>query len=235
MNKLKHLNYWDIGILTLIFFGMAIWSSTVQYLGLIQQQQIAPEKLVFNDYANWWAVIQEIGLLILAYLYLRFRRFDFKQFDFKINAYTPLKIAAYILIAGTVATLFEYGQYLLFPHLYPEMADIAEYSTESYSQYWSLSLLVLALVNGFFEEFFFMGLMFAVSKKHLPYVLLFSLAVRFAFHTYQGIAAAATITTLGIVFILLRFKNKDLIPFALAHSFFDIFGLGLFFLASLFY
>ena len=54
-----------------------------------------------------------------------------------------------------------------------------------------------------------------------------SLIVRFAFHTYQGLASAFTITTLGVVFLLFRRQTNMLLPFILAHGLFDIFGLSL--------
>ncbi|PQH57150.1 type II CAAX prenyl endopeptidase Rce1 family protein, partial [Acinetobacter baumannii] len=54
----------------------------------------------------------------------------------------------------------------------------------------------------------------------------YSLLIRFSFHTYQGISDALAITTLGIVFIIFRQRFYSLIPFMLAHAFFDVFGLG---------
>nr|WP_283162941.1 CPBP family intramembrane glutamic endopeptidase [Moraxella sp. Tifton1] len=92
---------------------------------------------------------------------------------------------------------------------------------------WSPSLLLFALINGFYEEVFFVGLVALTAKKHLPLAIVLTLLVRFAFHTYQGLAGALTITTLGMVFLLLRRKSDELLPFTLAHSFFDLFGLTL--------
>lgn len=61
-------------------------------------------------------------------------------------------------------------------------------------------------------------------------MLILSLIIRFAFHTYQGLLGAMVISTLGMVFILLRLKDDELVAFMLAHAFFDVFGLGLYLL-----
>lgn len=71
-----------------------------------------------------------------------------------------------------------------------------------------------------------MGLIFAVRPKFVPRAAAFSIGVRFIFHLYQGLAGAATVTTLGVVFTLFRRKTSVLVPFMLAHAFFDVFGLG---------
>ncbi|WHR54771.1 CPBP family glutamic-type intramembrane protease [Wohlfahrtiimonas chitiniclastica] len=55
---------------------------------------------------------------------------------------------------------------------------------------------------------------------------LYSLVIRFSFHTYQGINSAIAITLLGVVFLLIRRRTNLLVPFMLAHAFFDVFGLG---------
>lgn len=220
----------DIIILSIIFFGEAIISSTYGFLQLTAQQQVAPDTLVFDSQMNWLGIIKECFILSIAYLYLRYRNFDFKQFNFSINRYTPIKIIAYILLAGTVATVYEYLQLWLFPSLYTPIDPTGSEAVYSANDHWSqmsFSLLVLALLNGFFEEWYFLGIIFAIQKKYLPYALMFSLLIRFAFHTYQGLAAALVITTLGMVFLLLRCKDKQLPAFMLAHSFFDVFGLGL--------
>lgn len=227
--KISHLSLIDIAILSCIFFGHAIYSSTIQYFSLQAQQQIMPEQLTFNQDLNLWGIASEIGLLLLAFAYLRWRQFNFSSLNFKFSLTTPLKILLYILIAGTVATCYEYIHAWLYPAHYPDMtqATTEYYTAEQHLNQMSWSLILFALLNGFFEELFFLGLIFAVNKKYLPYAIIFSLLIRFAFHTYQGIAGAMTITTLGIVFALLRYKYDDLPAFMLAHSFFDIFGLGL--------
>lgn len=228
--KLPFLNLIDIAILTLIFFGEAIFNSTYGFLELTSNHQVAPETLVFDSDMNLIGIAKECITLLIAFIYLSFRKFYFNNFNFKIHRYLPFKVLLYIVIVGMVATSYEYLQMWLFPSLYPPL-DTAEsaqgYSASEHFSQISPSLLAFSLINGFFEELYFLGIIFAVQKKYLPFILIFSLLIRFSLHTYQGIAGALVITTLGISFLLLRLKYDDLPAFMLAHSFFDIFGLGL--------
>lgn len=229
MPKHRTLNLVDIVILTFIFFGIAIYSSTIYYLSPMPLSNVVDSTgMVFNESGNWSSIIFEIVLLAVAWCYLKCRHFDFTSLNFTIHRYTILKAVVYILIAGSVATGCEYLYFLLFDHYSSQAVsytgDVAEMNMQSH---FSISLILFSLLNGFYEELFFLGLIFLVHKRYLTYVLIASLFIRFAFHTYQGIASALVISTLGIVFIILRLKDDELPAFMLAHSFFDIFGLGL--------
>lgn len=227
---LQFLKPIDILILTLIFFGEAIISSTYGYLQLTANHQVAPDTLVFNGDMNLAGIAKECIILAVAFVYLWLRKFNFKRFNFNINRTTPIKILTYILIAGLVATSYEYLQMWFAPNLYPSVEGVfvdQSYSADEHFSQMSLSLFVFAILNGFFEELYFLGIIFAVHKKYLWLALLFSLFVRFSFHTYQGLAGAFVVTTLGVVFLALRLKDDELLAFMLAHSFFDVLGLGL--------
>ena len=71
----------------------------------------------------------------------------------------------------------------------------------------TLSPMAIAygLLNGFYEEFFFLGLLTSVKDKYKWLVLLFSTIVRVSFHTYQGMLWALVI---GVVFGLLFYSIK---------------------------
>lgn len=212
--KLSALNAWDILVLTLIFFGYPILASTGLYFTAAETvgNQAAQQALQFSAHDNWRSILFKGITLLVAFAYLHWRRFDFSQLNFKLNRYTPVKTLAFILLVGVIAAAFDGIQlFLLEPGMEAEAVEGAEQSAESY---------------GFFEELYFLGLIFCAEKKIFRWALIFSLFVRFSFHTYQGIDAALTITLLGLVFCLLRLKHKALPPFMLAHSFFDLFGLS---------
>lgn len=212
--KLSALNAWDILVLTLIFFGYPILASTGLYFTAAETagNQTAQQALQFSAHDNWRSILFKGITLLVAFAYLHWRRFDFSQLNFKLNRHTPVKTLAFILLVGVIAAAFDGIQlFLLEPGMEAEAAEGAEQSAESY---------------GFFEELYFLGLIFCAEKKIFRWALIFSLFVRFSFHTYQGIDAALTITLLGLVFCLLRLKHKALPPFMLARSFFDLFGLS---------
>lgn len=225
--KMKHLTFTDIAVLTLIFFGGAIYGSSIGYIELLQGNQVAPENLSVDDLAKWQVTAMQAVLLIIAWCYLRWRKFDFRVLNFKVNRYTLPLTLLLVIGAGLFADLYQVIHAFIVPEHYPETEQIY-YQGIQYTP----RLIITSLFNGFFEEIFFMGLVFAVKPQTLPKAIIFSLFIRFAFHTYQGLAGALTITTLGVSFWLFRRKIPVLIPFFLAHAAFDIFGLsflGLFF------
>lgn len=221
------LSFADIVVLSVIFFGLPVYSSTAVYLQLQQDGLTQPDALSINELASYSSMLFSALSVAAAWLYLRWRKFDFSALDFRINRYTLPLTLLLILCAGAAADVFQILHNMIVPDEYPDDAE---------GMYESLrltpELVVTSLFNGFFEEVFFMGLVFAVAPKTLPRAFAYSLVVRFLFHTYQGMAGALTITTLGISFFLLRRKIPYLVPFFLAHGFFDMFGLsvlGLFF------
>lgn len=227
--KIKHLTFADIAVLSLIFFGTSAYSSLTGYRQLRQAGLVEPEGLAINDMATYQVIVVEAVLLVAAWLYLRWRRFDFGVLNFRIDRYTLPLTALLVLGAGLAADLYQYLHAFLIPGHYPETE--AFYPGTRYT----LELVSASLFNGFFEEIFFMGLVFAVKPKILPRAVAFSLFARFIFHTYQGLAGALTVTTLGVSFWLFRRKINVLVPFFLAHGIFDMFGLsalGLLFLGE---
>lgn len=230
--KRQYLNVLDIFLLTLFFFAYPIFSSTQAYLQSLAAPSAEISEIHFTEVGNWWSIIMELCSLTLAWFYLQYRKFDFTQLNFSINRFTPLKIIAFILIAGTVAAICESIDYYLLSASFEATQEVVEYTytyqdiLNAMTGHISFSLILFSLLNGFYEEVFFLGLIFCVEKPRLPYVIGLSLVIRFAFHTYQGLSAAAIISTLGIVFFIIRLRHQELVPFMLAHSFFDVFGLS---------
>ena len=86
------------------------------------------------------------------------------------------------LFADMVSTLS--GQYNYFsPQVLAFISPMAVID-----KFMTLSPMAIAygLLNGFYEEFFFLGLLTSVKDKYKWLVLLFSTIVRVSFHTYQG-------------------------------------------------
>lgn len=236
-SKTKTLNIIDIIALTVIFFGIAIWQSVSTYVSSFNAgEAISFDMNTITDQMQWMSIAQEIILLGIAVLYLWLRKFDFKVLKFQVNKWTiPLIIA--LIIGGAAAS--DLGM-LVTEAISPQTESAISATTSEAAQYAvdqnatvlpqiTLLAVLFALLNGFFEEVFFLGLVFAVDKRSLPWALLLSVLVRFSFHIYQGIPAAIGITCMGLIFMSARMKIKSLTPFTLAHSFFDIFGLSLLF------
>lgn len=250
---IKHLTLIDIAILSLIFFGIAIISSNYAYfMAFVGNHTTADVQhgLAVQSFGNLWAIGYEVVLLAVAFAYLKYRRFDFGVLNFAINRRTIPKIGLYFMVAGTIATLVYYAGYWIDwaywqsnltwqnatgQNSMPSDISLTNHADTSYApsqayqslSYVTPSLIAFALLNGFFEELFFIGLLFATPKYTWRFLLPLSVVLRFSFHTYQGLWAALSIATLGLTFIYFRKKDDELLPFMLTHSIFDVLGLGL--------
>lgn len=255
--KKQCLDLKDIAVLALIFFGHASFSSTMMYLDLYRSGHSGSVDIAFSDADNLRTIVMELASLAVAALYLRWRQFDFRVLDFSVNRWTLPLTALLIASAGLTADVLHYASQTLDYYLagghgaleeqgvpHAEVASAAhgmavdadgaqgsqgaagEDAAQSAPRITPLLLLACAL-NGFYEEVFFLGLVFAARPGKLRQAIVLSLFVRYAFHTYQGLVSAFIITSLGPVFVLFRRHIRSLVPFVLAHAVFDVFGLSL--------
>lgn len=234
---LKNLRWFDIGMVTLIMFGQFIVRSTEMYLASLSPSVSTAISETLTNTASEGAGYSsnftlQIILLTLAIIYLWIRHFDFKQLPIRLKwsvlFWVPFIFAIMGLFADMVSTLS--GQYNYFrPQVLAFVSPMAVLN-----KFLALSPMAIAyaLLNGFYEEFFFLGLLTSVKEKYKWWVLLFSTIVRVSFHTYQGMLWALVI---GVVFGLLyyflyKYKVKNLLPFFLAHALADMFGSSLIYL-----
>lgn len=234
---LKNLRWFDISMVTLIMFGQFIVRSTEMYLASLSPSVSTAISETSTNTASEGAGYSsnftlQIILLALAIIYLWIRHFDFKQLPIRLKwsvlFWVPFIFAIMGLFADMVSTLS--GQYNYFsPQVLTFISPMAVID-----KFMALSPMAIAyaLLNGFYEEFFFLGLLTSVKEKYKWWVLLFSTIVRVSFHTYQGMLWALVI---GVVFglfyyFLYKYKVKNLLPFFLAHALADMFGSSLIYL-----
>lgn len=228
MKRLQHLAWWDILILTLILFGQPIWLSTELYLtGEAAGTAVSTELTANQDYDM--IMVQGVALL-LALSYLWLRKFEFKQWAFAIDAKaTRQAIGLFLVFAVLMEVLFlclspGYATYFMLARF-----DILSGFNDFLAQL-RLSRLLYALLNGFYEEIYFMGMVLAVKPEKRTWFFAFSLLVRIAFHTYQGLLSAFGIgLILGIGYYIwyIKLGKKNLYPIVLSHAIADVWGLGL--------
>ena len=234
---LKYLRWFDIVIITIIMFGQFIIRSTELFLAntfptgasstVGTVRQAASEGAAYSS--NF--ILQTI-LLTVTLLYLLIRNYDFKQLPIRWNwsiiFWVPFIFALVGLFGDLVTTLT--GEYNYFN---PDLFAYIDF-TQIIGKFLALSPIVIAyaLLNGFYEEFFFLGLLTSVKEKHKWLVLLYSTIIRISFHTYQGLVWALVI---GVVYglfyyFLYKYKIKNLLPFFLMHALADMFGSSLIYL-----
>ena len=234
---LKELRWFDIGMVTLIMFGQFIVRSTQMYMASLSPTiSTTMSETATNTVSKGAAYSSNFSLqlilLSLALVYLWIRHFDFKQLPIRLKwsvlFWVPFIFAIMGLLADVVSTLS--GQYNYFsPKVLAFVSPMAVLN-----KFMALSPVAIAygLLNGFYEEFFFLGLLTSVKDKYKWRVLVFSTLVRVSFHTYQGMLWALVI---GVVFGLLyyflyKYKVKNLLPFFLVHALADMFGSSLIYL-----
>ena len=234
---LKEQRWLDIGMVTLIMFGQFIVRSTQMYMASLSPTiSTTMSETATNTVSKGAAYSSNFSLqlilLSLALVYLWIRHFDFKQLPIRLKCsvlfWVPLIFAIMGLLADMVSTLS--GQYNYFsPQVLAFISPMAVIN-----KFLALSPMAITygLLNGFYEEFFFLGLLTSVKDKYKWWVLLFSTLVRVSFHTYQGMLWALVI---GVVFGLLyyflyKYKVKNLLPFFLVHALADMFGSSLIYL-----
>lgn len=220
--KRKNLEILDVIVITIIMIGPAIFNSTkMLFAGPVQT-----ESIIFTTYDNIQAIVIQSIQLIMAFVYLWFRKFDFSNWKYKFTMKD---------------TFFGIGLFFLLSFLM-DLTNIATSGVEWIPEFLANNIPILgalsvvtpsvvlfSILNGFYEEIFFLGVCTSVKENHQKGIFIYSLVIRTAFHTYQGIIPALGIGLfLGIIYyVLYKKKTSNLYPYMLSHTFADIFGLSL--------
>lgn len=220
--KRTYLNIWDVVILTVIFFGLAIYTSTSQYFLLTQDAVTVEENLTFSTLQNYQAFLTQFILLMIAFGHLKWRNFDFSQWHIKPSLKSLLQGAGLFIVLSLAMDLY-------YAVIYGFNVSDNSVSFLSVLREVRFSTVLYAILNGFYEEIFFLGICLAVKPNYLKWAVLYSLIIRVSFHTYQGLETALGLGIwLGLIIYLFysRSKEKNLFPFWIAHSIADVFGLS---------
>lgn len=222
--KIRHLKWFDILILTLIMLGQAIYNSTMSYIVLIQGIVTIEDNITYSAADNYFGLARQIVYLLVALAYLWLRCFDFKTWTIRFD----LKAVIYgILIFLGAALLLDIYNLLTYQLT---VASLFAGPIGAFFGNETVASVIYAMLNGVYEELYFLGICLSVKKESLKWVVPFSLLIRVSFHTYQGMVTALGI---GLVFGLYMFllyrrsKDRNLMPFFIAHIIADIFGLGI--------
>ena len=222
--KIKYLKWYDILIITLILFGSAIYNSTVTYF--TTDAAILAQGTEFTTADDIYAIITQSIELLICGIYLFFRKFDFSQWKFKITLNTTALAIGLFFIFGAcmdAINIMTTGFYWVPEYLKYNTPILSALSDVN------LPLVIFSLLNGFYEEIFFLGICINVEPKYKNIAFIYSLIIRFSFHTYQGLIPALGIGfILGIIYYYFYTKKTDnLYPYILSHAFADVFGLSL--------
>lgn len=163
-------------------FAPAVWVSSAYFLEAPSAIEVSTS--AFSADQNLWAgILQSLQLLTaLTFLYLRGWRFQTFRFSPSFKE-TGLGLALFAL----TALLIDIG-FVLVGGVRPDVFEAAgELHVDPRSRF-DETLFFYSRLNGFYEEFFFLTIVSAA--RHSKAVFLFSLVLRVAFHTYQGVLTA---------------------------------------------
>lgn len=231
--KRQYLQWWDIGIITLIMFGYFIGVSFISFFSLPDLAVADPVE--FTSETNWVNLCIQLMLLALAFIYLYMRKFKFSCWNIRIHLVSMFQGIVLFIVTALLMDFYLIAASTFFPALLGNsMGEEGEIATamEGISIFASVepSVVIYSILNGFYEEIFFLGICLSVTSEDRYKYFFYSLFIRYSFHTYQGNVSAIGIGLLvGITYFVVysRMKDKNLFPFFLAHTIADIFGLGI--------
>jgi membrane protease YdiL (CAAX protease family) len=197
----------DAAVVSAICFGMFIFWSTQAVLSGFPEARL-------SDASNAWMILVEVVLAAAALLYLYARGFDIRSLYPIPNlrgTFLGLGIFVAAFLAGAIATA---------PLTGSERPLMTEFS---YSGVSLISAVLVAMVNGTFEEAFLLGVLVRGLRGYgLSVAVGISLLVRVLYHLYQGPLGAVWVLAIGLTFSLFYVHGKQLWPLVFAHILWDI-------------
>ena len=219
---LKELRWFDIAVITLLMFGQFIYRSTELYLASFAPAastgatetatNTASEGAAFSSNFNF-----QLLMLFLTILYLLLRRFDFKQLPIRMSwsvlLWTPLIFVVVGFFGDIVTTLS--GEYNYFDPTLWSYVDLLEIFRK-FAELTPMAILY-GLLNGFYEEFFFLGLMTSVKDKYKWWALAYSTIIRISFHTYHAVGLGYRSSVRSLLLFPLQVQGQEPLAF-LSHA-----------------
>ena len=168
----------------------------------------------FSDAGNAWMIVLEITLAAVALLYLRHLGFDIA------SLYPSPTIAHSLLGIGLFIACWLVGMLAMALLPAARQHQMIEFSATSVSLG---GIVMMAIVNGTFEEVFLLGVLTRGLRGFgLSLALGLPLLVRVLYHLYQGPLGVTWVTAGGITLALAYVATRQLWPSVLAHILFDI-------------
>lgn len=182
------------------------------------------QNLVFNDARLYRTVGYEvvIGIIVAIFLWRRGWRFEHLATD-RLN---PASIALglfgalllyliYAVAAISLASIM--GNWVAGPHIANQTGPLTVGP-----------VIIASIVNPIFEEVFVCAYVVAAFQRHCSnrwVGMHVSVALRIAYHLYQGSVGVVAIAPMGVLFAAWYLKTRRLWPLVTAHAVFDFFPL----------
>ena len=220
----KYINLLDLMIISAILFGPALYSS---FQAVKCEPAENDDPCEFSAKENIYALITQAVQLSAAMLYLKLRGVDPFQFKFHITIRAVLYALLLFSVCGLsmdVITSLKCGFHWipeLIKHNIPILSALQDIN---------LPLALISILNGFYEEFFFLIIWSYADPKYSAAALIIMLVIRVIIHTYQGWTTALVVGIgLGMIhYVLFTTFCDNLFIYVLSHIISDLFGLSFF-------
>jgi membrane protease YdiL (CAAX protease family) len=174
----------------------------------------------FNDASSLALVIWEVAVGALALFILVMRGHRISELlpspTWRGSLHGALLFLTAAAAAGFVINAF--SQDYLSAQPITEMAAAKKVSVEM--------VLLLSVVNGFYEETFLVGYLIRFLRRSGPtFALGVSLLVRILYHLYQGPVGALSVLVFGFILSAYYIRTANLWPVVLAHILADAYAL----------
>lgn len=166
-------------------------------------------------------VVYELCMLVTLSAFLAVRGWEPKQLGLIPGRTDPQVALALIVVA--YAAIFVV--WMTLGQAVPGAAGIAEGAIQHDLRV--RTVLMVAVVNGIFEEIFVCGYVISALRKtrSVSFAINVSIAIRLSYHLYQGPAGVLSMVPVGLVFAHWFARTGRLWPLAIAHCLLDIIGL----------
>jgi membrane protease YdiL (CAAX protease family) len=197
-------------------FGYALISTACYLFG------VRPGAAITEHHLRFLLIYEPATLVILGgFLYLR-------GWTFKRVGLTPRFIDTLIgvgLAIGAYAAYVALWILAAAANLQPAYLNGASSLVDGH--FALLTVIAVSILNPLFEELFVCGYVITVAKEsgYLALGVNASIAIRLAYHLYQGGAGVVGIIPLGLIFAVWYSRTRRLWPVVVAHGLTDFVGL----------
>lgn len=176
--------------------------------------------VMLTDSQLWFLVVYESVVLVFLAAFLAKRGWRAQSIGLVFHRNDP--------VTGVGLFITAYAAYfLLYNLLLPVLPDLGRMAPKGSELEW-IPVLLVSIINPVFEEVFVCGYVisyFKLSGQSLTFAVNVSIAIRLAYHLYQGVNGVILIIPLGLLFTYWVARSGRLWPVIIAHALIDFTGL----------
>lgn len=190
------------------------------------RQAVLPTTTIYTEGRLWHVLIYELPVMAVLLLILKFRGWTLAGMGLRPALSDPLigiglAIASYVAFYATLWSVWFAALTFRWPL---PMASISLQHCIPLA-----TAIAVSLVNPIFEELFVCGYIVSALERarwRSWSAINVSVAVRLAYHLYQGIIGVVTSVPVGLIFALWYSRNRRLWPLIVAHGVIDFIALA---------